>query len=221
MLMDLLEQSIAAMKEIYELEKASNDVQKQEKNDRIFSSVVGENHLMVQAVSNSMVQLGFVISAETKNKVISLLKSSSDAVARGMVQESNANYLQKEVVAIKKVILQEWSEYYHKVADQKINMLQTIKGIAPEKEKADYASNKIKLGASWDFKQDNLDKMEKGLQEAETIIDSLGLGEDGGEILDFLKKVASGKASVHDLTPDILTWLMEKNMTTRLAVSFK
>ena len=41
MLMDLLEQSIAAMKEIYELEKASNDVQKQEKNDRIFSSVVG------------------------------------------------------------------------------------------------------------------------------------------------------------------------------------
>lgn len=66
MLMDLLEQSIAAMKEIYELEKASNDVQKQEKNDRIFSSVVGENHLMVQAVSNSMVQLGFAISAETK-----------------------------------------------------------------------------------------------------------------------------------------------------------
>lgn len=136
MLMDLLEQSIAAMKEIYELEKASNDVQKQEKNDRIFSSVVGENHLMVQAVSNSMVQLGFAISAETKNKVISLLKSSSDAVARGMVQESNANYLQKEVVAIKKVILQEWSEYYHKVADQKINMLQTIKGIATRERKS-------------------------------------------------------------------------------------
>ena len=221
MLMDLLEQSIAAMKEIYELEKASNDVQKQEKNDRIFSSVVGENHLMVQAVSNSMVQLGFAISAETKNKVISLLKSSSDAVARGMVQESNANYLQKEVVAIKKVILQEWSEYYHKVADQKINMLQTIKGIAPEKEKADYASNKIKLGASWDFKQDNLDKMEKGLQEADEIINSLGFGEDGAEIIAFLKKVASGKASVHDLTPDILNWLMENNMTSKLAVSFK
>ena len=221
MLMDLLEQSIAAMKEIYELEKASNDVQKQEKNDRIFSSVVGENHLMVQAVSNRMVQLGFAISAETKNKVISLLKSSSDAVARGMVQESNANYLQKEVVAIKKVILQEWSEYYHKVADQKINMLQTIKGIAPEREKVDYASNKIKLGASWDFKQDNLDKMEKGLQEADEIINSLGFGEDGAEIIAFLKKVASGKASVHDLTPDILNWLMENNMTSKLAVSFK
>lgn len=146
MLVDLLEQSIIAMKEIYELEKSSNDIQKQEKNDKIFSNVVSENHLMVLAVTNSMSQLGFVISRETRSKVIGLLKSSSDAVSRGMVQESAANYLQKEVFAIKKAILREWSDYYHRVAEQKINMLQTIKGIAPEREKVDYASNKIKLG---------------------------------------------------------------------------
>jgi hypothetical protein len=221
MLVDLLDQSIIAMKEIYELEKSSNDVQKQEKNDKIFSNVVSENHLMVNAVTNSMSQLGFVISQETSGRVIGLLKSSSDAVSRGLIQESTANYLQKEVFTIKKAILQEWSDYYHKVADQKINMLQTIKGIAPEREKVDYASNKIKLGASWDFKQDNLDKMEKGLQEADEIINSLGFGEDGAEIIAFLKKVASGKASVHDLTTDILNWLMENNMTSKLAVSFK
>lgn len=221
MLVDLLDQSIIAMKEIYELEKSSNDVQKQEKNDKIFSNVVSENHLMVNAVTNSMSQLGFVISQETKGRVIGLLKSSSDAVSRGLIQESTANYLQKEVFTIKKAILQEWSDYYHKVADQKINMLQTIKGIAPEREKVDYASNKIKLGASWDFKQDNLDKMEKGLQEADEIINSLGFGEDGAEIIAFLKKVASGKASVHDLTSDILNWLMENKMTSKLAVSFK
>ena len=221
MLVDLLDQSIIAMKEIYELEKTSNDVQKQEKNDKIFSNVVSENHLMVNAVTNSMSQLGFVISQETRGKVIGLLKSSCDAVSRGLIQESTANYLQKEVFNIKKAILQEWSNYYHRVADQKINMLQTIKGIAPEREKVDYASNKIKLGVSWDFKQDNLDKMEKGLQEADEIINSLGFGEDGAEILVFLKKVASGKASVHDLTPDIFNWLKENNMTSKLAVSFR
>ena len=54
MLVDLLDQSIIAMKEIYELEKSSNDVQKQEKNDKIFSNVVSENHLMVKAVTDSM-----------------------------------------------------------------------------------------------------------------------------------------------------------------------
>ena len=75
MLIDLLDQSIIAMKGIYELEKTSNDVQRQEKNDRIFSNVVSENHLMIMAVTNSMSQLGFVISQETRGKVIGLLKS--------------------------------------------------------------------------------------------------------------------------------------------------
>lgn len=168
-----------------------------------------------------MLQLDFSVSPETKSRVIGLLKLSSDAVARGMVQESTANYIQKEVVAIKKSILQEWSEHYHKIADQKVSMLQTIKGIAPEREKVDYATNKIKMGASWEFKQDNLDKMEKGLQEADEIIDNLGLGDKGPQIIEFLKKVADGKASVHDLTPVVLNWLTEKNMTTKLAVSFK
>lgn len=176
---------------------------------------------MVKAIDSSMSQVGFATSEEARNKVIKFLKSSSDAVAIGMVQESTASFLQKEELAIKKLILQEWSEYYHKIADQKINMLQTIKGIAPEREKVDYASNKIAKGALWNFKQDNLDKMEKGLREADEIINSLGFDRDGTEILDFLKKVASGKASVKDLTPDILKWLTEKNMTTKLAVSFR
>lgn len=221
MLVDSLEQSINAMKEIYELEKYSNDVHKQEKNDKVFSNAVSDNHLMVQAVTNGMSQLGFAISPENRDKVIGFLKISGDAILRGMVQESTANYLQKEVYSIKKAIIKEWSEYYHKVADQKINMLQTIKGIVLDREKVDYASNKIKAGISWDFKQDNLDKMEKGLQEADEIINCLGFGGDDTEIFDFLKKVASGEASVHDLTPDILNWLMDNNMTSKLAVSFR
>lgn len=73
MLVDLLDQSIIAMKEIYELEKSSNDVQKQEKNDKIFSNVVSENHLMVKAVTDSMSQLGFVISQETRERLLACL----------------------------------------------------------------------------------------------------------------------------------------------------
>lgn len=66
MLINLLEQSIIAMKEIHELEKSSNDVQKQEKNDNIYSTAINESHLIVQAVSNGMLQLDFFVSPETK-----------------------------------------------------------------------------------------------------------------------------------------------------------
>jgi len=221
MLIDLLDQSIVSMKEIHELEKSFNDVQKQKKNDRIYTTAVSESYLMVQAVSSGMSQLDFSVSLKTKSRVAGLLKSSGDAVAHGMVQETTANYLQREVLAIKKSILQEWSEHYDKIATPKISMLQTVKGIVPEREKVDYASNKIKMGATWDFKRDNLDKMKKGLQEADEIIENLGFGETSNEIIEFLKKVVTGKASVHDLTPAVLSWLIDKNMTTKLAVSFK
>ena len=86
MLIDLLDQSIIAMKKIYELEKSSNDVQKQKKYDKIYSAAVSESHLIVQAVANGMLQLDFAVSPETKSRVIGLLKSSSDAVACGMLQ---------------------------------------------------------------------------------------------------------------------------------------
>lgn len=221
MLIDLLNQSIMEMKEIYELEKSANDVQKQEKSDRIYATAVNESYLITQAVSKCMSQLDFSVSTDTKNRMEELLRSASDAVSRGMVQETTSNHIQKEVAGIKKTILQEWSEHYHKIADQKIGMLQTVRGIVLEREKVDYASNKIKMGALWEFKQDNLDKMEKGLQEADDIIENLGFGETGEEIIDFLKKVAAGNASVHDLTSTVLNWLTDKNMTTKFAVSFR
>ena len=72
MLIDLLDQSIIAMKEIHELEKSSNDVQKQEKNDKIYATAVNESHLIIQAVSNCMLQLDFSVSPETKSRVIGL-----------------------------------------------------------------------------------------------------------------------------------------------------
>lgn len=218
MLIDSLEQSIVAMNEVLKLEKAFHDAQKQEKNDRIYEVAVDESYIIVDAVSKAMAQFQFSVSVEIRNKIGMILESCIDAVSRGLVEDAAVNNIQKEIISIKKVILQEWSIHYHQVADQKLNMLETVKGIAPEKEKVDYASNKIKFGASWEFKQSNLDKMEKGLQEAENILENLGLNDD---VTEFLRKVAAGSATVNDLTPNVFNWLMDKNMSSKLAISFR
>ena len=69
MLTDILDQSIAAMKEISELEKASHDAQKQEKNDRVYELAVDESYIIADSVSSAMEQFEFLISAEIKNKM--------------------------------------------------------------------------------------------------------------------------------------------------------
>lgn len=102
MLIDVLEKSIVDMQEIHELEKSSNDVQKQEKNDKIYVAAVDDTFYVVKSVSQSMTQLQFAVSNETRSKMISLIKTCDDAIAKGMVQETTANYIQKEVNGIKK-----------------------------------------------------------------------------------------------------------------------
>lgn len=53
--------------------------------------------------------------------------------------------------------------------------------------------------------------------EAKEITDAFSISP-GVEI--FLKKVSAQRATVFDLTPDILAWLKEKNLTSKLKVKF-
>lgn len=53
--------------------------------------------------------------------------------------------------------------------------------------------------------------------EAKQITEEFSLNP---EIEDFLKKVSSQRATVNDLTPNVLIWLKGKNLTGKLKIRF-
>lgn len=218
MMLDALDKCIADMEEIRDLEKSSNDSQKQEKNDRIFKEIVDENKRVIVALENSNLQFNFRLTNEQKQKIILLQKNCYDVIERGNQQELTVNYLQQELNRIKKSILQDWSNHFQVVTNQKIRMLKTIKSIVADKNKVDYAVNKINYGKLWEFKQENLDKMEKGLGEAEQIIQDIGLIP---EVTEFFEKVVLGKAHIGDLSPTIISWIEGENLSSKLQINFK
>lgn len=218
MMLSALDKCILEMNEIKELEKASNDSQKQEKIDRTFRDTVNESERMILAIKSSNQQFGFKLSGEQKQKLAAILKSCLEAIERGNIQETTANYQLQELNRVKKAILQEWATHFSSVTEQKIRMLQTIKGIASDKNKIDYAVNKMNYGKSWDYKQENLDMMAKGIVEADDIIQSLGLID---EVTEFFEKVVAGKAHIGDLTPKIISWIEGKNLSSKLRINFK
>ena len=218
MMLSALDKCILEMNEIKELEKASNDSQKQEKIDRTFRDTVSESERVILAIKSSNQQFCFKLSGEQKQKLAAILKSCLEAVERGNIQETTANYQLQELNRVKKAILQEWATHFSSVTEQKIRMLQTIKGIASDKNKIDYAVNKMNYGKSWDYKQENLDMMAKGIVEADDIIQSLGLID---EVTEFFEKVVAGKAHIGDLTPKIISWIEGKNLSSKLRINFK
>ena len=218
MMLSALDKCILEMNEIKELEKASNDSQKQEKIDRTFRDTVSESERVILAIKSSNQQFCFKLSREQKQKLAAILKSCLEAIERGNIQETTANYQLQELNRVKKAILQEWATHFSSVTEQKIRMLQTIKGIASDKNKIDYAVNKMNYGKSWDYKQENLDMMAKGIVEADDIIQSLGLID---EVTEFFEKVVAGKAHIGDLTPKIISWIEGKNLSSKLRINFK
>ena len=94
-----------------------------------------------------------------------------------------------------------------------------VKGIIPDENKAIYATNKIKKAASWNTTIDNYNYLKQGIAEADKILEDLDLDEDS-EILAFLKLVSEGKATILNLTDEILAWIKTENLADKMFINF-
>lgn len=213
-----LNKYISEMNFIKDLEQNSNDLQKQEKNNKAFKNVVSEIYEVIEATNKAYLELSFKISLEQNQSLINLIEKCNREIVRGQVQEGTISSVQKELNAIKKAILKEWTEEYKKISSHKISMLQNVKGITSEPDKINYAINKIKRGANWEFKNEALDILQLGIEESDEIIKNLELID---EVTEFLNKVSGGKATILDLTPVVLKWIMDKGMSEKFSISCK
>ena len=85
-MLSALDKCIIEMNEIKELEKASNDSQKQEKIDRTFKDTVSECERVILAIKASNQQFNFKLSSDQKQKLTMVLKNCIDAIERGNIQ---------------------------------------------------------------------------------------------------------------------------------------
>ena len=137
----------------------------------------------------------------------------------GAAKNATTQYVSSELKKTYVVIGQEWSEYYSKVTVNILSLLDTIKGIIPDGSKATYAANKIKKAATWNTTIDNYTSLKQGIVEADQILKDLGLDEDS-EILTFLKLVSEGKATILNLTDEILTWIKAEHLEDKMFIRF-
>lgn len=73
------------------------------------------------------------------------------------------------------------------------------------------------LKVTWPVKNNHILSLEKVVGDGQEIINKLDAGD---EVQEFLKKIASNKASVADITPDIQAWLQSQKLEQRLRVTF-
>lgn len=130
-------------------------------------------------------------------EAVRLLKSKGDAVATQI-----------------KII---WRDASVKYSDGSKGYLSMIGGLSSDPKRAKELADNITKTVAGDPSIKAVRSLVADVAEAKQITEEFSLNP---EVEAFLKKVSSQRATVVDLTPNVLTWLKEKNLTGKLKIRF-
>ena len=219
MLIDTLNECIIDMKTVREMETASADTKKQAMLDYDFKQLVLNLKQTVDEVNLAVANSAFRPSDNVISALKSFLGACDKIVQIGAANNATNQYISSESKKLYMVIGKEWEEYYVESTTNILSLLDTVKEIIPDQSKAIYAANKIKKAATWNTTVDNYNYLKQGIAEADKILEDLDLGKDS-EILAFLKLVSDGKATISNLTDEILVWIKSEGLADKIKVSF-
>lgn len=219
MLIDTLNECIIDMKTVREMETVSADTKKQATADFNFKQLILNLKQMIDEVDLAVGNSEFRPSVNVISALKSFLGLCDKVVQAGAANNATTRYISSESKKLYVVIGQEWTEYYLKITANILSLLNAVKGIIPDENKAIYATNKIKKASSWNTSIDNYNYLKQGIADADKILEDLDLDEDS-EILAFLKLVSNGEATILNLTDEILAWIKAENLADKLYINF-
>ena len=219
MLTETLNACIIDMKTVKEMETASVDTKKQADANYAFKQIIQELQTTTMSLKTAIDNSGFKPSIPVVNALKSYLSACDKVIKDGAASASTNEFIHTESKKVTASIAGEWNDYYLKSTANVISLLETVKGIIPDSNKATYAINKIKRASNWNTSSDTYVLMKQGLDEANLILKSLNLDDDS-EVLAFLRLVGEGNATIKNLTDEILAWLKKEGIEDKLSISF-
>lgn len=217
MLINTLNECIIDMKTVREMETVSADTKKQAAADYNFKQLILSLKQMIDEVDLAVENSEFRPSVNVISELKSILESCDKVVRVGAANNATTQYISSGSKKLYDVIGQEWTLFYTEYTRNTLSLLDTIKGILKDEKKAICAANKIKKASTWNTDIENYNYLKQGMNEAEEFLNELGLDEDS-QILEFLKLVSEGKATILNLTEDILKWIRDENLAGKMQI---
>ncbi len=219
MLIETLDECIIEMNNVRAMETASSDTKKQIDANVRFKKAVAEIRQILVEVCTADEYSGFKPSAEAVLGLKRTVVNCGKVLQAGAAENSTTQYISSDTKKAYEAVCLAWAEYYKQSTMHILRLLDTIKCILPDDSKITYAANKIKKAANWSKTADNYKTMQKGLEEAEKILADLDLDENL-EVLTFLRLVSMGKATMANLTEEILAWIKSEGLEGRMHIRF-
>ena len=160
-------------------------------------------------------ELSLSTDSSTIANMENILSNLEECVSSGLAESDSVNKAENSFKTLQTDMKKTWSKQYTDITGSTVSTLEAIRGISEEKVNA--CLEKIQEAGTWDLNLLQYQKMQEGLQEANSLIESMGLDDD---IRSFLQRTTDGKATLFDLTDKVLQWIREEKLENKIRISF-
>ena len=215
MMIDALSRKIKDMKTLRMYEERRDNKAAQDALDNRFKVLTLQIHALMSALQYTKEHMQFQLSESGLNDLENLLVEHKNVIREGFAEKEAINQAESDFKSIQQTVKKEWAKQYLTLTSATISTLQVISGI--DSEHVSKCLEGIAKGSTWTMSIGDYKTMGKSLLDAKALIDELGLDQ---QIIAFLQKMNSGKATVMDLDDNVLQWLKTESLEKRVKLSF-
>ncbi|WP_312474702.1 hypothetical protein [Neobacillus sp.] len=134
-------------------------------------------------------------------------------------KQVKVNYLTREINKFNLEWQEKWTKFASSKSQDVIRGLNSIKKVAGSDDNINYIIRGLEsLSEKWPISESNLRQFTKYLINAKEKLTNLNTTTD---VQKFLDLVANNKATIMDVTPEVIQWLNENNFSSNLKISYK
>ena len=159
----------------------------------------------------------FICSDNIKFSLKSILENGSNLIENNNVTLDKIVPIRSKIRNIQDTIANEWSIYYN----GEIKEINEVLDLAMKFSNFDInsISKDILAAKDWNENKDvnKVVTMMRSIEKANLIIEKLDLNDN---ILIFLRKLIQRRASIDDLTEEVITWIKKEKLENRIKITF-
>lgn len=158
-----------------------------------------------------------LMDKSTRSELLACIDDCGNGVSEMRLALETVRFLKSKGDAVTAQIKIVWRDAAQKYSEGVKGYLSMIGGLSNDPKRAKELTDNITQTVAGNPSIKAINSLVSDVAEAKQIIEKFSLNP---EIEDFLKKVSSQHATVLDLTSNILAWLKEKNLITKLKIRF-
>lgn len=214
MLSDLLISKTQRVKEYADLKTKESNKKKQENIDLNFKKNINTINSTIQLLSTFKDELSFQIDFELMQGLKLFLQEIHTSMDNNNVNQETVIAISQKNELIVQAMRNLWQSFYKDNTNNTIGLLNVVRATNPNL--IDSCINEINLAAKLPNKAATIKNLKKQLTTANQIIDNLKLND---AIIEFLKKINNGNATILDLNEQVLIWIKEEKLENKIKLS--